>query len=781
MTLRSPAAQARRTFLALSCIAPALASPAHAQQQEQNLGTFTVTDTAITTGTYKADRQTSPKATADLVDTPRSVAVVTRQVLDDTSSTTLAEALRTVPGITMGAGEGGTPLGDRPFLRGSDSSNSIYLDGVRDIAATSRETFAVEAIEITKGSDGITNGSGNAGGSINIVSKAPEKRRFLHADATYGTADYTRFTLDVNQPLSDFVGVRLAAMYHDQGVAGRDYVWQRRWGVAPSVTFGLNGPTSLTLDWYHLQTSELPDQGIPYTRNAASLGAGYTEIAPLGTDPFTTSSGSTVQRNRGTFYGLTSRDFRTTNTDALSARFEHQLGKDLTIRNTVRYNNTEQDYLWTQPDDSKGNVYSYGTVSRRANSRYSTQEGMVDQLNLSGKFNTGGLRHSFTAGLEYNWQNSAYGSYYSNGATGTAIAAAIACPTATSGTNAICTSAANPNPLDTWSGALQKGPASSRTLADWTTLSAYAFDTITLSDHWLINLGGRYDRYVTHASAGVAAPFATDRVWQRRKDDLFTYQAGLVYKPRPNGSIYISTSTSAIAPGSFLAQGAEDNALTTANIDANALKVQKTTTYEVGTKWTLFQDNLLLSFDLFQTHTTNARVTSDNGGASFIGDKRVRGIELGISGNITDKWSLFGGWAHMPSVMRNGGYSLVGTAYVPAASNGMRAPTTPLDSISLTSTYKVTPRITLGGSTIYMGKVYGGYGYGSTPATIRAVYVPSYWRFDANAAYQVNDHLALKVSALNLTDKLYYDAAFASHYAHQAAGRTILASLSVKY
>ena len=781
MTIRSSSANTRRSFLALSCLAPALASPALAQQQEQNLGTFSVTDTAVTGGTYKAERQTSPKATADLIDTPRSVAVITRQVLDDTASTTLTEALRTVPGITMGAGEGGNPLGDRPFLRGSDSSNSIYLDGVRDIAATSRETFAVESIEVTKGSDGITNGSGNAGGSINIVSKAPEKHNFFNVDGTYGTADYMRFTLDVNRALTDNVGVRVAAMYHDQGVAGRDDIWQHRWGIAPSITFGLNSPTKLTLDWYHLQTSELPDQGIPYTNNAASLGKGYTEIAPLGTNPFTTATGSTVQRSRGTFYGLANRDFRNTNTDVATARFEHPLGQDLAIHNTLRYTNTEQNYLWTLPDDSKGNVYNYGTVSRRVNSRYSTQSGAVEQIDLTGKFTTGGIKHSFAIGAEYNWQDSSYGSYYSNGANGTAVALAIACPTATSGTNAICTSASNPNPLDSWSGLIQKGPDSSRTLADWTTLSVYAFDTISLSDKWMVNLGGRFDRFLTHASTGVAAPFTADRVWQRRVDDLFTYQAGLVYKPLPNGTVYVSTSTSAIAPGSFLAQGSEDNSLTTSGIDANSLKVQKTTTYEVGTKWNLFRDNLMVSFDLFQTRTTNARVTADDGGASYIGDKRVRGIELGISGNITEKWSLFGGWAHMPSVMLNGGYTLVGTTYAAAASNGKRAPNTPLDSISLTSTYKATSRFTLGGTAIYMGKVYGGYAYGSTPDTMRAVYVPAYWRFDANASYQLTKHLGLKVSALNLTDKLYYDQAYASHYAHQAAGRTVLGTISLKY
>jgi catecholate siderophore receptor len=188
---------------------------------EAELGAVTVTDTVVVEGSYRADRLSSSKATADLVDTPRSATVLTRQLLDDTHSTTLAEALRMVPGITLGAGEGGNPLGDRPFIRGSDSSNAIHIDGLTDIAAQTRETFDVESVEVVKGSDGITNGSGNAAGSINIVSKAPEEHRFVAVEGDVGSAAYRRFTIDVNQPLTSTIGLRINAMSHDQNVSGR--------------------------------------------------------------------------------------------------------------------------------------------------------------------------------------------------------------------------------------------------------------------------------------------------------------------------------------------------------------------------------------------------------------------------------------------------------------------------------------------------------------------------------------------------------------------------------
>src|SRR5690606_13018063 len=192
----------------------------------------------------------------------------------------LADVLRTVPGITLGAGEGGNPLGDRPFLRGIDSQNSTYLDGVRDIGAQSREVFAVESIEVTKGSDSTMGGRAGAGGSINLVSKTPQAERFVQASGSVGNADYKRATLDVNVPLNDFVGVRVAGMWHDQDVAGRDEIWSKRWGIAPSLTLGLTGPTQLTASFYHLETEELPEPGVPYTYTLGHAPAGVTQTGP---------------------------------------------------------------------------------------------------------------------------------------------------------------------------------------------------------------------------------------------------------------------------------------------------------------------------------------------------------------------------------------------------------------------------------------------------------------------------------------------------------------------
>ena len=169
-------------LLALSCVgfiasAPGLAQTAPTPPSDTETQEFkgvTVDDTAIGGTGYKAEIVDTPKLTAPLIDTPRSIVVIGSQVIKQTGSATLVDALRTVPGITFGAAEGGNPIGDRPFIRGFDSQGSTYLDGVRDIGAQTREVFAVEQVQVVRGSDSSLGGRGSAGGTINIISRLPK-------------------------------------------------------------------------------------------------------------------------------------------------------------------------------------------------------------------------------------------------------------------------------------------------------------------------------------------------------------------------------------------------------------------------------------------------------------------------------------------------------------------------------------------------------------------------------------------------------------------------------
>jgi catecholate siderophore receptor len=157
---RIEAAQCRNpartvAFLALGCVGfiasvPALAADPAPDAEDQARATIVVTGTR--------DDDDNAKTVAPLLNTPRSVVVVDKQIIKDTGSATLVDALRTVPGITFGAAEGGNPIGDRPFIRGFDSQGSTFVDGIRDTSAQSREVFAIEQIQIVRGSDSTLGG-----------------------------------------------------------------------------------------------------------------------------------------------------------------------------------------------------------------------------------------------------------------------------------------------------------------------------------------------------------------------------------------------------------------------------------------------------------------------------------------------------------------------------------------------------------------------------------------------------------------------------------------------
>lgn len=804
-------------LLALSCVGFIATSPAMAADMtdDQPADAPRDRDTIIVNGQHV--QLDTPKAVAPLLDTPRSVVVVDKQIIKDTGSATLVEALRTVPGITFGAAEGGNPVGDRPFIRGFDSQGSTYLDGVRDIGAQSREVFAVEQIQVVRGSDSTLGGRGSAGGSLNIVSKLPQNENFVGGSLAVGTDNYKRITGDVNYVVGSNVALRITGMWHDQDVAGRDAIFQKRWGIAPSITIGVDGPTKLTASYYHLDTDELPDSSLPYfyTIGNAPLGDKIYSEPLIGTG--TINGGTTGTVDRDTFYGLVNRDFRKTKTDQLTLRFDHDFGNGIKIRNSSRYNHNRQDYIFTQPDDSKGNAFGSGKVWRRANTRTGTSDSLTNQTDLYGKFNTGAIEHSFALGAEISLERASRGAYTVG--TGSSACNALA------STRYNCTSLFNPNPNDPWlnyandaattSSDIIKNPVSSHTVNNGNTKSLYAFDSIAIGDQLIINLGGRFDSF----KSKVTLPLLNGtRPQIERKDDIFNYQAGVIFKPSANTSLYASYATSATPPNSLLGEGQEGNGLGTVSgtntqemvqAATDALRVERTKSMEIGAKADLFDSRLSLTAAIFQTKTKNARVTGEAGTVQFIGEREIKGFEFGFNGTILPGWTAFGGYTYLDAEIIDGGLSSLTaaavtvqgvevqaakTVYVPSINNGKQFPQTAKHSFTLWTNVEPTKGLTIGGGAYYTSRIFGGYADNRTatqnsdgvvtinPAT-KTLYrtVPSYWRFDARVGYAINDQLDLSVNVNNITNKVYFNQAFTSHYAIVAPGRSALATLNFKY
>ncbi|WP_216935238.1 TonB-dependent siderophore receptor [Acinetobacter sp. BY484] len=741
-----------------------VAGSAMAEEQVIQLETIHQEVKAEQAPSLKVDQSANSKFVAPLLDTPKSVSVISKQLIADTQVTTLADALRTVPGITLGAGEGGNPNGDRPFIRGYNSESSMYVDGVRNATSQNREMFAVEQVEVTKGSASAMGGAGTTGGSINMISKVAKAGDFLEGSVAGGTDNYQRITLDGNKDFGNGIAARVAVMGHQNEKAGqKDGAEYKRAGIAPSISFGLDTPTRATLSYYYLKADDTPDSGIPYNNPFALTNAN------VGLN----GNGKPIDIKQGQYYGWKDRDFQKQENQSGTLKLEHDLTDNLTISNTAVYNTSKNDYLWTNPDDSRGNFLLNGNVWARANSRVADTDAFTDQLALTGKFNTGMLKHNFNLGAEYSDQETDRTQYIIDGVNATGnVHNACNAGDITSGW---CTSVQNPN-RGPWTGTLSTNGADQYNIQS-KSKSVYFLNSIEFTPQWLLDLGVRWDDYSTEQTM-LAGRFNTTTpagtiVKLENDKDFINYQAGLTFKPVENGSIYASYATSANPVGVDGGDGSEG---ITAAI--NNLKPEEVRTMELGTKWDVLNDKLNLTAAIFRTEKTNTRATGDDGTTSNIGETRVDGIELGVNGNITDKWAISAGYTYLDSEMIDGGF--VNTAatgqpavYAPNPSNGNQVQNVAKNSATLWTTYAVTPALTLGAGAVAMDKVYGN--------ATNTKFVPGYVRYDAMARYNVNENVDLQLNLNNLSDERYFTKAYSSHYATEAEGRSAVLAVNFKY
>ncbi|MFY1895185.1 TonB-dependent receptor [Achromobacter xylosoxidans] len=684
---------------------------------------------------YQPDAAQSPKMTAPLLDTPRSVQVVPKQVMSDQSASSLQDVLQNSPGITFAAGEGGRAGGDLPVIRGQNAASSLFLDGMRDASMQARDTFNLEQVEIIKGPDSVYSGRGGAGGSINLVSKAPKAKDATEVTGQIGTDRNYRGSVDSNWRLGEKSAFRLNVMGTKGDVPGRDRAVNfERWGVAPSLMLGMGTPTRITLSYYHYQNDSMPDYSIPYDPR---VGLPVTE---------------TLGISRKNFYGLAERDFMKTRDGMATVDFQHDFSDKLTLRNVVRYGRETADYLATQPDLTLANLPA-GLVDRPAYGRYYTTKAFANQTDLSGEFLTGAVKHGFDLGFEYTSvkQTMAYTNdqvLSSDGVT--------KCPA-----DLTQTSLRNPDPNVAY-------PC--RTARSWPapyatdTLALYGFDTLKFDEQWQASVGLRWDNYRTSGHDKKKQGY-------RRTDNLFNYQLGLAYKPVPQGTIYASYGTSSTP--SAVAGATASDILRKSSDEAAA--PEKSRSVEAGVKWLVLDERLTLTGAVFQDTRRNTNIEVLPNEYEQAGQTRVRGIELGFSGSITPAWNIYGGYTFLDSKLIRGGRKDIGA-------EGQELPNTPRNAFSLWSTYKVLPELTLGGGAYYVDKVYGNADAGvDASGAPKARWVPSYWRFDAMAKYKFSSHLALQLNVLNVFDQTFYTRARPKNHAALGTGRAALLSVRLRY
>lgn len=651
---------------------------------------------------YRTERSASAKYAVPLLDTPQTITVVPNQVIQEQQALGLRQVLANVSGITFNAGEGGGGSGDSINIRGFSANSNIQVDGLRDSAQTTRsDTFNIHQVEVIKGPNSVFGGAGTTGGAINIITKQPQQHAFTHLGGGLGTDQYRRLTLDSNQPLDD-VGhnsaLRINLMAHHNAVPGRAQVDRERWGIAPSLRLGLSESTRLTLSASHLVDDNLPDYGVPALDGKKLNGV-----------------------DRHDYFGWKNLDKEHIRQSAVTADFEHDFNDALRVQNLTRYSHTDRDTTV-----SASHVRTDGALPGRylpagpqAYGRAAVTRLWINQTNLTAQLTLAGMQHDLVTGVEVSRETLDLGTY--NYGLGSSVYPADGYDLA--------------HPPGYWSGAIVK-TRGSESQAELTNQALFLFDTIALHEQWDVNLGLRYDRFkgqVDSAAAGKAASGfdSTDQVASGR--------AGLVYIPAENGRIYLAWGT-AFNPSAegLVGSGRGLSAAT------EGLSPEKNETWELGTKWVLLDNRLDLDAALFRVEKRNARETQSDGSTQLAGMQQVQGLELGVTGRISDQWAVFANYTFLDS-------ETLKAADTPAgiAREGQSLGNTPRHSMNLWSTYTLPAGWTLG--------------YGARHASERNVTssttakLDAYWVHNAMVAYRVNDNVDLQLNVNNLFDKAYVE------------------------
>jgi catecholate siderophore receptor len=697
---------------------------------------------------YKADRLASGKFAEPIVNTPKSITVLTRQILDDKDATSLKEVARTTPGVTLGTGEGGNAFGDRFFIRGFDARNDVFIDGIRDPAVSIRENFFTEQIEILKGPSSTIDGRGTTGGALNIVTKQAGDKNFYNTETTIAGDGTRRVTLDVNQVISPTLAVRLDGMWQNAGVAGREFTTDDRGGALAAVKWKPNDSFTVTANYVHTNLWSLPDFGVPYNN---VLGAPVTSLGV----------------SRDIYYGLLNRDFQKVQQDFGTVDSEYVLNDFITLSNKVRDERSILNYIGTIPEQGTGAGGTCGptsltgptpatwTVCLNPQSRYQVTTVQADQTAATFKFDTGPVRNTLVTGVDVSHERVSIDTY--SGLTSEGAAGAFANGSIFSGVTD------PPNNLPFGTPSLMGTP----TIIPVNTTDAFALETANYRDYVILTAGARFDQTDIAAKKSGGEISASTGSWN--------YNLGAVYKPIPITSLYWAYGTSSEPVGSELDGTSANYGGLSPTLTVNQIfGPVESRAQEVGNKWDLFGGHFLATAALFRTDVNNAResiknaagVTNITAGAAY----HVQGIDLGAEGNITDKWSIYTGLVLMKT--------RVDTSAM-ASNVGLPLAFIANQSFNVLTKYKLPYDLEVGGQATYRSKIYGGTLLAADSGTM----LPSYWRFDSFLGGKVYKNWKWKLFANNIFNKLYYDAFYQSTapFTLVAPGRVLGVELAAKF
>jgi len=649
-------------------------------------------------------------------DIPQSIDTVSQKEMSEQAVTTMQDVLRNVPGITINAGEGGSH-GDSINLRGLSVPDSFFLDGLRDIGLYNRDTFNEEAVEVLLGPSSVLFGRGSTAGVLNQVTKQASLTPAEAASMEVGTAGFVRATGDVDYVLGDHAAARVNVMDQRFGTADRNDLLTRSYGIAPTLAFGINTPTELTLSYLHQYENDIPDYGIPFI------------------------DGAPAAVNRSSYYGLINYDRTTTKVDIATARLEHKFNEHLSFINSARYGHYDFTYLLSAPhlDDDYTQVPGPGTpladilVYRDQPSGSGVTEEYIDRADLTSKFDVGSITNTLITGIEVSRETTDQVKYI-NGLD-------VIPPTPLL------------DPVDSYSPAtaLDTDTLPSTEGSD---VSFSAMDKVRLSAMWDVDAGIRWDRFASHSSV------ATTGNAFSRDDAEVSPKAAVIYKPNPSDSLYVSYGASynpaieylSIAPSS------------------DSLSPEKDYTTEVGTKLDFMNHAFSLTGAVFDTLLVNARQADpdDPTVQELPYDQRVLGFEVGATGYLTEEFEVNASYTRLDDTI---------CATTDAPAHGKRVPNIASDSANVWLTWEPGRTWQVAGGATYMGQRYADtYNTATVPGYVVLNAMASY-KVNQHLEFQVNLN---NITDKLYYNGIYYTGADENH-AVPGAGRTLLVTAKVRF
>lgn len=703
---------------------------------------------------YKAKISGDKRRVKPLAETPATIDVLTQTQVKDSGKSDLRAILAAQPGITLGTGENGNAFGDRYVIRGHEARSDVFVDGLRDPGMTTRESFAVEQIEITKGPSATFAGRGSSGGAVNSVTKqASTEYDFSKLEAGLGTDNYQRYTLDANQRITDDLAVRANLLYADRDVPDREPASRERIGAALSVAYQVSDAFNIVADYYYLDAEDKPDLGTYIDRNSGR---------PVDDIPVY----------------LQKQDFLESEVEVATLRLGYQFNDTVRLENATRYGTTDNGYVatgarGTTRDATDPIAPGAATISLSTHQGWQEVEYWVNQSNLYVDTTLAGMLHRFVFSVEYSDLSVLNGTYdvTNTGATNCLV------PGRSGVSSAYCIldGAGNTVPdVDTLMGRqISKDDFDSDYNVE--TLSLAVMDTIEIADQWTLFLGLRVDQFdykndVVGRGATVPDTWAYD-------DTLWNGNVGLVYQITEQGNVYLNYSTATNINGGESDVGANCGygGLCGALEIVEDSEPEKVQNIELGSKWNLFNEKLLFTAAVFRIEKDDVMESLrgfDYAANGFLntGESRVEGVEISLAGNITEKLSILFGAATMNAEIRDSvDEENIGKTLANFADN----------SAYMQLRYQLTDKLDIGTVATYSSEVYVGQ---PDSAANEDLGVPSYSVYDLFASYAFSDQLSLSLNVNNITDKDYYLTAYRSgSFTYIGDARNAFVTLSYEF